>query len=31
MEVRKYSSGCGALVSGIDLARFSEAEKHDLW
>ncbi len=31
MQVRKYSSGCGASVTGIDLARFSEAEKHELW
>src|SRR5262249_4316023 len=31
MEVRKYASGCGAVVSGIDLARFDDAEKHALW
>ncbi|HKC49420.1 MAG TPA: TauD/TfdA family dioxygenase [Myxococcota bacterium] len=31
MEVRRYSSGCGALVRGIDLARFSDVEKHELW
>jgi len=29
--VRKYSNGCGALVTGIDLARFSEGERHDVW
>lgn len=31
MQVRRYSSGCGALVTGIDLAHFDEAEKHELW
>ncbi|HXX49526.1 MAG TPA: TauD/TfdA family dioxygenase [Myxococcota bacterium] len=31
MQVQRYSAGCGAVVSGIDLARFSEAEKHELW
>ena len=28
---QKYSSGCGAVVTGIDLARFSDGEKHELW
>ncbi|HXZ86568.1 MAG TPA: TauD/TfdA family dioxygenase, partial [Myxococcota bacterium] len=31
MQVRRYSGGCGALVTGIDLARLSEAERHELW
>ena len=31
MRVQKYSSGCGAVVTGIDLAHFSEGEKHELW
>src|SRR5512136_2326707 len=31
MEIHRYSAGCGALVSSIDLARFSEAERHELW
>ena len=31
MQVRKYSSGCGAVVTGIDLAHFSEGKKRELW
>jgi taurine dioxygenase len=31
MEIHRYSAGCGALVRGIDLARFSESERHELW
>lgn len=30
MRVERYSSGCGAVVSGIDLASFSDAELHEL-
>ena len=31
MEIRRYSAGCGAVVTGIDLARFSDGERQDLW
>jgi len=30
MQVRRYSAGCGAVVSGIDLADFSDALLHEL-
>ena len=30
MQVDRYSSGCGAVVSGIDLASFSDTELQDL-
>jgi taurine dioxygenase len=30
MQVQRYSSGCGAVVSGIDLAAFSDGEQHAL-
>jgi len=30
MQVKRYSSGCGAVVSGIDLAAFSDLELHEL-
>ena len=30
MQVDRYSSGCGAVVSGIDLASFSDTEREDL-
>ena len=31
MHIQRYAAGCGALVSGIDLERFSEAEQKDIW
>jgi len=31
MDVKRYSAGCGAVVTGIDLARFSDAERYELW
>jgi taurine dioxygenase len=31
MQVKRYSAGCGAVVTGVDLARFSDVEKHELW
>jgi taurine dioxygenase len=30
MQVERYSSGCGAVVTGVDLAEFSAGEQHAL-
>ena len=31
MQVRRYSAGCGAVVTGVELGRFSDDEKHEIW
>jgi len=31
MQVRRYSAGCGAVVTGVELERFSDGEKHEIW